>query len=337
MSAHRYRPAWWLPGAHLQTLWGKLVRRRPIARAYAERWPTPDGDFLDLHRLDAPPGRPRLVVLHGLEGSPRSHYAVGLVAEADRRGWAADVITFRSCGHALNRTLRFYHAGETGDLELVLQRLIAAEPGRPVVLAGVSLGGNVLLKWLGERGHSAPGRIVAAAAISVPFDLARGARHIDRGFSRVYQAYFLRSLRRKARAKSRSFPDRIRVETIRRARTLYAFDDVVTAPIHGFRDADDYYAQSSSIRWIEHIRVPTLLLNAVDDPFLPPDVLERVNEVAARNPWLVVEFVQRGGHAGFVCGTRPWRPVYYAEWRSTEFLAERLAARERIEGSRTAG
>jgi predicted alpha/beta-fold hydrolase len=326
--SHVYRPAWWVPGPHLRTLWGKFARR-PDTLLRAERWETPDGDFLDVHRLDAAAGRPRLIVLHGLEGSPRSHYVRGLVAEAARRGWAADVIVFRSCGPELNRTLRFYHSGETKDLDFVVARLVRAESDRPLVLAGVSLGGNVLLKWLGERGNDVPSSVVAAATISVPYDLARGSRHIDRGFARIYQAHFLRTLRRKAEAKSRRFPDRLRIEAIRRARSLWEFDDVVTAPVHGFRDAADYYERSSSIRWIARVCVPTLLLSAADDPFLPRDVLDEVRAIARANAHLHVEFVERGGHVGFISGTLPWRPFYYAEWRVAEFLATRLDASSR--------
>jgi predicted alpha/beta-fold hydrolase len=171
--------------------------------------------------------------------------------------------------------------------------------------------------------------VVAAATISVPYDLARGSRHIDRGFARIYQTHFLRTLRRKAEAKSRRFPDRLRIEAIRRARSLWEFDDVVTAPVHGFRDAADYYERSSSIRWIARVCVPTLLLSAADDPFLPRDVLDEVRAIARANAHLHVEFVERGGHVGFISGTLPWRPFYYAEWRVAEFLATRLDASSR--------
>lgn len=326
MTDIAYRPAWWVPGRHLRTLWGKFVRRPPITPMRVERWDTPDGDFLDLHRLDAPRGRPRLLLLHGLEGTPRSHYARGLVAEARARGWAADVLVFRSCGADPNRALRFYHSGETTDLDLVVRTLVAREPDRPVVIAGVSLGGNVLLKWLGERGDDLPPQLRAAATVSVPYDLARGARYIDRGFARLYQAHFLRTLRRKALEKLARFPDAYSADAVARARTLHDFDDAVTAPVHGFRDALDYYAQSSSIRFLARVRLPTLLLSAVDDPFLPPDVLERVRAIAQDNPALRVEFVERGGHAGFISGHVPWRPLYYAEWRVASFLAQRVDA-----------
>ena len=326
MPAHVYRPAWWIPGAHLRTLWGKLLRRHAPPHTRTERWGTDDGDFLDLHRLDAPAGAPRLLILHGLEGTVRSHYAVGLLAEAERRGWAADLLIFRSCGVEPNRALRFYHSGETADVDAVIRRLVADDPTRPLLLVGVSLGGNVLLKWLGEQGEHVPAELRGAAAVSVPFDLARGSRFLNRGFSRFYQAHFLRSLRRKANEKSERYPHALRPEVIRRVRTLYEFDDLVTAPVHGYRDADDYYARSSSLHFLEHIRVPTFLLSARDDPFLPAPVLDEVRVVARGNPSLHLEFVDRGGHAGFITGVAPWRPFYYAEWRVAEFLSDALAS-----------
>ncbi len=321
-----YVPAWWIPGAHLRTLWGKFVRRVVDAPTRRIRWATPDGDFLDSWRVDAAEGQPRIIMLHGLEGGARSHYARGMLAEAHRRGWGADLIIFRSCGSEINRAPRFYHSGETTDLAFAVERLIAEFPGSPLFLTGVSLGGNVLLKFLGERGANIAPEIRAAAAVSVPFDLARSSRHIDRGFSRVYQASFLRSLRRKAVLKQAAFPNRVTVSDMARVRTLYAFDDLVTAPLHGFVDAADYYTQSSAIRWLSRIRVPSLLLSALDDPFLPRDVLGDVRAVAAANPHLDVEFVERGGHVGFIGGRFPWRPVYYAERRVLDFFAEQCAA-----------
>ncbi|HJU88684.1 MAG TPA: hydrolase [Gemmatimonadaceae bacterium] len=330
MTLPSYRAAWWLPGPHLQTLWGRIGRRAPAIATRIERWDTPDGDFIDVHRLDGAPDVPRLVLLHGLEGSPRSHYAAGLFAQARRHGWAMDALVFRSCGDEPNRLVRSYHSGETGDFDFVMRRLAAAEPAQPLLLAGVSLGGNVLLKWLGERGENVPDTVIAAAAVSVPYDLAKSALHIDRGFARIYQAHFLRSLRRKAEEKRRRFPDAIRAEAIARARSIWTFDDGVTAPIHGFRDAADYYAQSSSLGFLSKIRVRTLLLSAVDDPFLPPEVLQRVANIAASNSVLTTEFTTQGGHVGFV-GGMPWGPRYYLEERVMAFLEEQLhrARRER--------
>ena len=326
MSA--YRPAWWLPGPHLPTLWGRLARRLPRLTTVEERWRTPDDDWLHVHRVPGPAGAPRLLVLHGLEGSARSHYAQGLLAAAARRGWEAAVLQFRSCGGIANAQPRFYHSGETTDLAFAVARLTSEAPGVPIVLVGVSLGGNVMLKWMGEEGDALPPEIIAAAAISVPYDLGRGARHIDRGFARVYQSHFLRSLRRKAAEKLERYPGLFDDDALRRARTLADFDDIVTAPVHGFAGADDYYTRCSARRFLHGIRRPALLLSAADDPFLPPDVLEEVRAVAARNPALHVEFHARGGHVGFIGGSVPWRPVYYAERRALDFLDAQLAVRE---------
>jgi uncharacterized protein len=327
-SQHIYRPAWWVPGRHLRTLWGRLSGRRLRRPTRIERWSTPDDDELEIRRVDAP-GRPaaeapRLVFLHGLEGGMHSHYVANFFDEALCRGWGADLILFRGCNGEINRARRFYHSGETSDLDFAVRRIVAESPGRPIVLAGVSLGGNVLLKWLGERGEHVPTEVRGAAALSVPFDLARGSRHISRGFSRVYERHFLDSLRRKALAKLERYPDLFDREAMLAARTLWDFDDVLTAPVHGFRDAADYYAKSSSIGYLHGIRVSTLLLSAVDDPFLPPEVLDEVREIARDVPALTVEFVARGGHVGFVSGYVPWRPHYWGEWRALEFLEGRL-------------
>jgi hypothetical protein len=220
----------------------------------------------------------------------------------------------------LNRLPRFYHSGETADAAHAVERIGAEFPDAPLALCGVSLGGNVLLKYLGERGADVPARVHGAVAISVPYDLERGSRHIGRGFARVYEANFLRSLRSKVERKRARYPDIVDPERLRGARTLYDFDDVVTAPVHGFRDAADYYARSSALRYLHGVRAPTLLLSAVDDPFLPPDVLDEVRAAARENPALHVEFWPHGGHVGFVGGRVPWRPEYYAERRTFEFL-----------------
>jgi predicted alpha/beta-fold hydrolase len=276
--------------------------------------------------LDGPrPDAPQLVLLHGLEGSARSHYVRGTLAEAQQRGWGATLLLFRSCGATLNRTRRFYHSGETGDLALVVDRVLRDYPRAPLVLAGYSLGGNVLLKWLGERGPDLANRIRGAVAVSVPFDLARGSRHIQRGFARIYEAHFLRSLKRKTYAKLAQFPDLVDPARVAAASTLYAFDDAVTAPVHGFASAEDYYTRSSALGYLHGIRVPTLLLSATDDPFLPASVLDDVRALARRTPALTVEFLAAGGHVGFVSGP-PWRPFYYAEWRVGAFLEQQLIA-----------
>jgi len=289
-----------------------------------ERWDTPDGDFIEVHRLQADHRAPRTLLLHGLEGTVRSHYAQGLLNEAARRGWGADLLIFRSCGPEMNRTRRFYHSGETTDTAFVLERISREFPDAPLALAGVSLGGNVLLKFLGERGKDLPPQLTAAAAISVPFDLSRSSRRINRGLSRLYQRFFVGSLRRKAQEKAKLFPDLAPVSQIAALRTLEDFDNLITGPLHGFQDAQDYYERSSSLPWLRHIRLDTLLLSAVDDPMLPPEVLDEVREVARKNPALHLEFVEHGGHAGFIAGSVPWRPVYYAEHRVGDFFASQF-------------
>ena len=256
----------------------------------------------------------------------RSHYAQALLNEAARRGWAADLLIFRSCGSELNRTRRFYHSGETGDVGFVLDRILAEFPASPLALAGVSLGGNVLLKFLGERSEDLPSQLKAAAAISVPFDLARSSGRINRGFSRFYQRFFLNSLRKKAQEKARRFPDLAPHGSIAALRTLEDFDNLITGPLHGFRDAQDYYARSSSLPYLKRIKLQTLLFSAEDDPMLPAEVLDEVREAARDNPALEIDFVERGGHAGFITGSVPWRPFYYAEYRVGQFFARQFDA-----------
>lgn len=322
---HSFRSAWWVPGGHCQTLWGKLVRPNRALGARSECWRTPDGDRIEIHRLDAAPDRPRLFLLHGLEGTARSHYLGPLLDQARLRGWGADLLMFRSCGAVENTARRFYHSGETTDLAFALARVMQEFPKADIVMCGVSLGGNVLLKWLGECAASVPARVRAAATISVPFDLERGSRHIARGFSHLYERHFVRTLKRKAMAKLARYPDLFDPNALRRVRTLWDFDEVVTAPVHGFASARDYYTRSSSLGYLERIRVPTLLLNAADDPFLPAAVLDVVRRIARSNSCLTVEFPPGGGHVGFVGGVLPWRPAYFGEWLAGDFLSRHVA------------
>src|SRR3989442_9925913 len=236
-----FEPAAWLRGRHLQTVFGPLFRRAPRIGITRERWELSDGDFLDVDRLAGPDAAPLLVVLHGLEGSSSAHYVLGLLAQARLRGWRALAMNFRSCSGEPNRLLRSYHSGETGDLDEAVRR--ASKGGAPLLAAGCSLGGNVLVKWLGEQGRKAPVR--AAAALSVPFDLKACARAPDPPdpMSFVYRMRFLRSLKRKAVEKARRVPGRVDVARGRSARTIFEFDEALTAPVHGFTDAEDYWAQ----------------------------------------------------------------------------------------------
>jgi uncharacterized protein len=287
-----------------------------------ERLEMADGDFVDLDWLDGAPMAPLVVVLHGLEGSVRSHYVVGLLGEAAARGWRGVVLNFRSCSGELNRLPRFYHSGETSDLDAVIARLLEREPELRIVAVGVSLGGNVLLKWLGERELDAPKQVAGAAAISVPFDLAASARVLDRGFPRaVYTKNFLRTMKRKVEAKAERFPGFVDVAAARRAQTFAEYDRAVTAPLNGFADEVDYWTRASSGPYLPRIRRPTLLINAVDDPLVPAESLP---EVGVLPDGVIAEFLPRGGHVGFVEGPWPWRVRSWAERRAVEFLVDVL-------------
>lgn len=314
-----FRPAWWCRSRHLQTIWGRLLRRRIEVDTCRARWTTPDGDFLDLDFLDGPESSPQLLVIHGLEGSSERKYVRGLLSLASERGWRGVALNFRSCSGTLNRTARLYHSGDSQELDWVVAELVKRDPGAPILPVGVSLGGNVLLKWLGERGSEAPDVVRACAAISTPFDLAAAAAEMSRGMGRLYSRFFLRTLKAKALIKADEYPGRLDREAVRRARNWREYDDAVTAPLHGFRDAEDYWARSSSLFLLDRIRRPVLLIGARDDPFVPASSLPE--EHVGRSEWLHAEFTSRGGHVGFVSGALPWRPLYWAEHRAVEFLA----------------
>ncbi len=323
-----FSPAWWLPGPHLPTVWGKFARRLPDAHERIELWPTSDGDRISVARVDAPDREaPLLAILHGLEGTVRSKYAQGLMHEARAYGWSAALLIFRTCDGRVPAVPRLYHSGETTDADHFLRGLAAERPGRPIVVVGVSLGANVLLKWLGEQSDAAPREIRRAAAVSTPFDLGAGARFLETGFSRAYSRHFVKTLKRKAEAVRAQHPQLpVSWERVESSRTFWEFDDAFTAPVHGFAGADDYYQRSSSIHFLPHISRPTLLHSAVDDPFLPPVVLDRVREIARANPQLAVDFTPKGGHVGWVSGP-PWAARYSMEPRVISWLAEGLARR----------
>jgi len=317
MSA--FRPAWWCRNRHAQTIWGPFFRRArvPLRR---ERVLTDDGDFLDLDWLDAPTAvdAPLLVLLHGLEGSSRSHYVTGLLAGAAGRGWRGVALNFRSCSGEQNRLPRFYHSGDTADLDAVVRRLIAREPEVRLGFVGVSIGGNALLKWLGELKTDAPRAVAGAVAISVPFDLAACAHVLDRGLAKaVYTANFMRSMRRKVVEKARTYPGFVDVAAARRARTFAAYDAAVTAPLFGFADARDYWERASSRPYLLAIARPTLLLSALDDPFVPAESLPTPSHLS---PAVRLEVTPHGGHVGFVDGRWPWQASSWAERRALDFL-----------------
>ena len=320
-SHESFHPAWWYPGRHLQTIGGTL-RRAPRVPLQRSRRELPDGDFLDVDELAGSPGTPLLILLHGLESSSRTPHSLGMLEEARQRSWGGLAMNFRSCSGESNRLPRSYHGGETGDIAWVIDQAVKRDPARPIVLVGMSLGGNVLLKYLGERGDEVPEQVKAAVAISAPFDLAASARALEHGFNRVYISRLVKSLKQKTLAKRQQFPELVDYEAVRRVKTLEEFDDLVTGPVHGFTDAEAYWAASSSAQFLSRIRRPTLLINARNDPFLPAVNLPRPEEVA--NPLLIMEFPASGGHLGFLTGLWPWKPTAWAERRAAGFLSEHV-------------
>jgi len=303
----------WLPGGHLQTVYPLLIRPNPTPYQ-RQRWETPDGDFIDLDWLATPgdatasqDAQSLLVVFHGLEGSSNSHYVPTLLRAAAAIGWAAVAVNFRGCSGESNRLPRAYHSGDSDEIDWILRRLRAAFPAHRLHAVGVSLGGNALLKWLGERGTAAGDCLQAAAAISAPVDLAACGHHLARGFNRVYTRHFLHSLKRHAAVKLHRYPGLFDERRMRAASNLYEFDDVVTAPLHGFTGVDDYWRRASSKPWLGGIRLPALLLNAVNDPFLPPQALPAACQVAGS---VRIDFPRQGGHVGFVTGRPPGQLVW---------------------------
>ena len=307
-----YRAPGWLPGGHAQTIWPLLIKG-PLPRYRRERWDTPDGDFIDLDWVDAAGSSPCVVLFHGLEGSSRSHYARRLMHAVQQRGWHGVVVHFRGCSGEPNRLPRAYHSGDSQEIDWILRRLHTQ--GFPALfVAGVSLGGNALLKWLAEQGHAASRVINAAAAVSAPLDLAAANLALSSGFNLVYARHFLRTLVPAARAKDRRFPGCIDMARAQAARTMGEFDDAVTAPLHGFLGVDDYYAQSSAGPLLARIETPALLLHAANDPFLPAAALPHPDDLPAA---VTLEIHRHGGHVGFVHGSPPGR----IDWLPQRLLA----------------
>ena len=327
------RPGWWIRGAHLQTIWARLARSRHLIGFRREVLATPDGDELMLDHADGPADAPRVLLLHGTEGSSYSLHTQGLAVLVARGGWRGVVLNFRSCARdprdirrrLRNRTARLYHAGDTTDLDLVVRTLRAREPDVPLHAIGFSLGGGVLLKWLGETADGA-GALASAVTISVPYDLAAAARFLDRRAARVYVYNFMRRIKPKALDVLERFPHEtahLDAARVRRARTIRAFDDCVTAPLHGFAGADDYYARASALPFLPHIRVPTLCISAEDDPFYPREAIPPARAAASERVTFAV--TSWGGHTGFVSGRWPWRPVYWAEESALSWIGAHAA------------
>jgi uncharacterized protein len=303
----------WLPNGHLQTIYPALCLAPPKIRYRRERWNAPDGDFIDIDFVDGQPGKPLLVLFHGLEGSSDSYYARMLMAEIAKRGWSGAVAHFRGCSGEINLAPRFYHSGDTQEVDWIVRRLHAgyraldrANQAGKMVAVGYSLGGNALLRWLGEAQHQAE-IVTAACAISAPTDLVQGGIALGSGINLLYTRMFLQTMKPKCLQKLQQFPGLFERERMLRARNLYEFDNVVTAPLHGYRDTDDYWNRASAKHVLTDISVPTLVLNAQNDPFLPGRHLPRQASHA-----VTLDYPLQGGHVSFVAGALPghlnWLP-----------------------------
>jgi hypothetical protein len=330
-TASTYRAPAWLPGRHAQTLYPFFLPRPDIAFR-RERVETPDGDFWDVDwsipGSNVAADAPLLVVFHGLEGDSRSNYARHLMLEADALGWRGVVPHFRGCGGEPNRLPRAYHSGdheEIGHILAALQARIGVET--PMVAVGISLGGSALLNWLGRAGPAARPLLAAAATASVPLDLMAAGLAIDTGFNRLYAWHFLHTLRPKALAMAARFPGRLDAARIAAARTMREFDDAVTAPLHGFADVADYWTRGSSKPWLRGVQVPTLVLNARNDPFVPGASLPSPADVS---PWVRLEQPDTGGHAGFLHGNFPGSGVWLPRHLATFLAAARHDKREKL-------
>jgi hypothetical protein len=312
----------WLPGGHLQTIFPAKCVVKPSVAYRRERWNAPDGDFIDIDFVDGMPGRPLLVLFHGLEGSSDSHYARALMSHIAALGWWGAVPHFRGCSGELNHAPRFYHSGDAHEIGWILRRMATCH-GRPhagkIYAVGASLGGNALLRWLGESQHQAD-IIDAACAISAPLDLAAGGAALSRGFNLVYTKAFLQTLKPKCLQKLGQFPGLFSCDAMLQSRNLYEFDNIVTAPLHGYRNTDDYWNRASAKHVLDDITVPTLIMNAENDPFLPAHHLP---QRASRH--VTLEYPLEGGHVGFATGPLPgsikWLPeriVRFLEGKSLE-------------------
>lgn len=310
----------WLPGGHLQTIYPAKCIQPLAITLHRERWDTPDGDFIDIDFVEGLPGKPFLTLFHGLEGSSSSHYARAMLAHIESLGWSGAVPHFRGCSGELNRAPRFYHSGDSHEIDWILHRLAVhplARNARGFFAAGISLGGNALLRWLGEFAEDTH-FVSAACAVSAPLDLAAGGAALSRGVNLVYTRAFLQTLKPKCLQKLEQFPGLFDRDRMLNARNLYEFDNVVTAPLHGYRDTNDYWHRASARHVLSAIQVPTLVLNARNDPFLPARYLPRQASAS-----VLLEYPAQGGHVGFVSG----RPPGHLGWlprRVVRFLSEQL-------------
>ena len=310
-----FKPAWWLPGAHMQTIWGTLLRSKGHLSTATERFELDDGDFLDVEWVgQSRTDQPIVIVLHGLGGSVESHYGYALLHAIHKKGWRGAFLHFRGCSRTPNRLAKWYSSGDTEDLDSIVSCLQQREE-MPIAIVGISMGGNVLLKWLGEKADKA--QIETAIAVSVPFKLDRVADRVQSGFSRVYQWYFLKSIHQAVRNKFHGRACPIDLDKLHKWKTFWSFDDRFTAPLHGYESATDYYAQCSCFAHLKHIKIPTLIVQAQDDPFLTPDAFPKPEDLSDD---IQLELSRKGGHVGFISGHIPGKAVYWYEDRIMRHL-----------------
>lgn len=318
-----FKPAWWLSNAHAQTLFPTLTRRLKPPIDKIERFELPDGDFIDLAWATNGLGKntPLVILLHGLAGDLTSTYVAGLLHTFNRRGWRGVLMHFRGAGQEQNRLPRAYHSGDTVDLDFFLHHLAVQEPHTKKGIVGISLGGNVLLKWLGEQGPQS--LIDTAVAVSVPFQLRLVADRVNQGFSRIYQIYLLKRMRHLFKQKIERHGDAL-PESVKRVdsyRCFWTFDEWVTAPLNGYAHVHSYYREVSSRQYLTNIKTPTLIIHALDDPFMTPDIVPTADELSKD---VTLELSDKGGHVGFVTGYIPGKPVYWLDQRIPSYLNDFL-------------
>lgn len=312
-----FQPAWWLRNPHGQTVWPYMFKHKKFFPTQRERFELPDGDFIDLDWLlfDDDQLRPIITILHGLGGSVESHYIQRMLRAFHQLGWNAVVMHFRGCSGEPNRLPRSYHSGETGDLALFSRELTKRFPQNKKSILGFSLGGNVLLKWLGEVGEYAP--FCSAVAVSVPYELDKVANSLKSGVSKMYLWYLLEKLRQSVIQKEALLKQHINFDEFSKAQDFWSFDNAVTAPIHGFQSASDYYQQASCKPYLKAIKIPTLLIHALDDPFMTPDVIPTHSDLSE---YVALEVSKRGGHVGFITGGAPNKAKYWLTTRIPDYF-----------------
>lgn len=327
MTDPTYSAPWWLPGGHAQTIFPALAGRRALAAAALsytrERWASEDasgqtdGDFIDVDFLPWIDGAPLVLLFHGLEGSSSSHYALALMGALKARNWNGCVAHFRGCSGEINRLPRAYHSGDSAEIDWILRRLIATRRPARLFAAGISLGGNALAKWAAEQGDDAKALVGATVSVSSPLDLAASGAALGQGFNMIYTRMFLDTMKKKGAAKFQQHPGIFDIDLMLGARDLHAFDNIVTAPLHGFRDTEDYWARASAKPLLRAVQVPMLLINAKNDPFYPVHALPTAADVSAS---VVLEQPATGGHVGFAQGALPPGNIAWLPRRLLQFF-----------------